>query len=1478
MWGLAFVLVVTLGQEDAQGPRLFTDETTSRYLDRANELLQGKQWERASELLHRVLQADPALFPETRPEMLHAAVHSEDGKLFLPVRALFLKALASMPQEGLEVYRLAHDREAEERYRAADAAGSLESRVSALSQFLDLFLITSFGDDALERMGDLLLDLGREAEALDCYRRLVDEYPSGGDRPIPVALAKAAYAAARLGDAGRCELYLERLRNEFADVAIEVEGHPVAAKALGSHPRFRVREAEAADALADWPLPGGNAARNGLLADLPAEGFPEKPLWSYRLEQRDPRLIGLEDGWIVSRHDREPSDKPTTSGNADLVRAFPALLPAVVDGVVFYKDYAELVDRRLGSGTLLRGVLGRLTKEPRNPAFRYPLELVRPRPRDPARAAGYEEIYRHFDYGGNGVAVDGNHILVVTQRHAPSQFGEVQEVANHLVCYERNPRGIVLKWAWGDMDGLLYPRSIAVDPKARAAWRDDYESHRSAVILGPGVVSGGFVYTLAQEGGRSAGTSLWAFRIEDGRVAFRTLLHGADPAEHYHLPAGATVAAAGGLVYATTGAGVVAAVEAHPPGRVRWIRRYERSLSARAGGRRGNQRQVVEQAFALSDPIVAGGTLVAAPVDAAALLAFAAESGELLWSVPRGQLPGGACLVGVTQGAAILAGRSAHAIDLRTGRPLSARPAALPGSPEGRGFVSPGAAYLPVKSAGGCFVVRFDPRAGEITAQLPVGAPRLGNILSVGGGLLVANAEEISFHSSVARELARRADAADARAIEERARILLLGERRADARAEFRRAIEAAAREGSDDAPIRRAAIDNLFAIARDGGDLSAIEEARAIAPNALYRAQATLVESEVHALAGKPAEAFQALDRLANESAGTAVVLGNAVLPAEQAAAAQRRLFLRARPEFQEEFARATRARIAESFGRKDEAELARIPALVGIPPAEEAYLRHADLLLAANREAEAELSLRCLVRDFPESPQVAVAHLRVALSLARRGAYEEARRERDRASARMKDAAEEARALLEKVDAALPRREADSGTPMRIALPLAVSASIPPQGAPVRVEGSSVSMLADPTGWSRLRPDGSVLWRHERPAPLGSADTPETAELAAIADEARFASEFEGDIVLGDLFGLARLDGSTGKPRFERAEAEQARLLSLVRADRMEIRKEGHLLRRGRLPRYAIAGPFLWRASPLSGVEVIDLRSGETVTRDPTATGPLAGPPQVQGSIVVVGWTAPGRARIYQLDGNFLRERTVPVLLAPPRLDAAGRLFLVAGSDEEASDGELLVESVQGSSPLPGSGIKVHFRYAAMLAADPELALFHDGSTRPEGNLHLIDHVSGTVQAIRAPEINREFDTARSGEALFVLTHKRGFHDEGARIYRIDLRSRRCDPYANPKQCDLYSSLLVTQDLLFLAGAQGTNGFVQAFEKEPAPERRKPSTVFQVGNDVFDLLAVKPTGSPRFDLPPALAPFGRTILVSGPAGCRRLAPAQNR
>ena len=746
--------------------QLLTDETIPLYLSRGRELARNQQWETMVDVLQRIVIGDPKVFTDLKAEVLNAAVYSEDGVLYYPARELCIKELAAMPPEGLRAYRTRFDNAARDLYAKAERTADIEQRIAAYGEVFDSYLVSSVGDDALLASGDLNLELGRYYEALALYRRLIEVYPKDTDRNLAMVLAKAAYCSARIGDREHRDVLLERLASEHPRARILIEGRPVAATALGEHSAMALRDAGDRVSDADWAMPGGNPARVRVIEDLP-EDIAREPFWRFRLAQRDPRLAGLYGSWTVTMHDRAKSDKPAGMVHHDLDTPYPTVRPVLYDGLVVYKDCLELVARRVGSGTFvaLRGryetTLESETEAGDDPAYLFPVRFVRPDTGKGEKAGPQsEDIHRFLDYGGNTVVASGDQFFTVENHRALSYLRRnsvpTPGRSNLLVTYNRF-NGKTL-WAW---NSELCAREVRGDPEAFQQWTKDFQAHRRPAFRGPGVASGGMLYTVAFESeGHFEGVSLWAFGLRQGRVRFRTLLHQPDKVPQ-RLPVGAALAVAGGVVYVQTGGGILAAVDSLPPGRVRWISRYRRNFmqTKKGRGRRRRQRSSqILQKFAHNEPVVVAGKVIIAPPDANEIIAFHAETGRIAWRVPkdRGPLKDAkiAHIVGVSNGILVMAGAAACGIDVARGEVVWGPNLLMAGFAYGRGLVGRKYAYVPTMMPGEkrAAIHRFDLLTGAAADPLRFKVQRLGNMIVVDGRLIVANEDEVMCFTSAAHE------------------------------------------------------------------------------------------------------------------------------------------------------------------------------------------------------------------------------------------------------------------------------------------------------------------------------------------------------------------------------------------------------------------------------------------------------------------------------------------------------------------------------------------------------------------------------------------------------------------------------------------------------------------------------------------------------------------------------------------------------
>ncbi|MHC4820048.1 MAG: outer membrane protein assembly factor BamB family protein, partial [Planctomycetota bacterium] len=224
--------------------------------------------------------------------------------------------------------------------------------------------------------------------------------------------------------------------------------------------------------------------------------------------------------------------------------------------------------------------------------------------------------------------------------------------------------------------------------------------------------------------------------------------------------------------------------------------------------------------------------------DADEAVALDAETGRIAWTHSKEALGSLAHIVGVADGVLVLAGQQVLALDLARGKKVWG-PETLAGWPRGRGLIGARYAYLPTRHEGArrSYLERFDLTNGSSAPPLQFDVRQLGNLVISEGRLVAANGEEVMCFTTQAAELERvdrriAKKGATSALLLERALIDLAGDtpRHDRARADFRRALEAAAAEREDDRMIRAHAIENLLAIADKGSDLNALDEALGLA------------------------------------------------------------------------------------------------------------------------------------------------------------------------------------------------------------------------------------------------------------------------------------------------------------------------------------------------------------------------------------------------------------------------------------------------------------------------------------------------------------------------------------------------------------------------------------------------------------------------------------------------------------------------
>ena len=226
-------------------------------------------WERAFKALEKVQEADP-----------NALTPSSDG-LYMPTRRVLRHALAELPPAGKQAYRLFHDADAKTLFAQAEGKNEVEK----LRKVFNDFFITSVGDAAADRLGDIYFEQGEMDKAAECWQAVLQWCPESA-LPRVRLLVKSAIAEARGGHWDAFDELNREVHQRHAEEKVVLGGKSaVAAAQLDAFGKKNRPQTQAAEGQrADLHLP---------VADAPA--------WQFRIiPQRDASAfaqVGMNWGW-----------------------------------------------------------------------------------------------------------------------------------------------------------------------------------------------------------------------------------------------------------------------------------------------------------------------------------------------------------------------------------------------------------------------------------------------------------------------------------------------------------------------------------------------------------------------------------------------------------------------------------------------------------------------------------------------------------------------------------------------------------------------------------------------------------------------------------------------------------------------------------------------------------------------------------------------------------------------------------------------------------------------------------------------------------------------------------------------------------------------------------------------------------------------------------------------------------------------------
>ncbi|HWE37427.1 MAG TPA: PQQ-binding-like beta-propeller repeat protein, partial [Isosphaeraceae bacterium] len=184
-------------------------------IDDFDRFQRRKAWERAL----KAIDAIPA-------DQASRFIDGKDG-FIIPLARKRHDLLSALPPEGQSAVRLFHDAEAKKLLDEAEGAAELPN----LEKLFSAYFITTVGDNAADRLGDLYFEMGRFDRAADCWLAVLRERPDTDLSPALLTV-KAALALTRAGRREEAEALRRDLADRFADERVTLGGQTARAAEL----------------------------------------------------------------------------------------------------------------------------------------------------------------------------------------------------------------------------------------------------------------------------------------------------------------------------------------------------------------------------------------------------------------------------------------------------------------------------------------------------------------------------------------------------------------------------------------------------------------------------------------------------------------------------------------------------------------------------------------------------------------------------------------------------------------------------------------------------------------------------------------------------------------------------------------------------------------------------------------------------------------------------------------------------------------------------------------------------------------------------------------------------------------------------------------------------------------------------------------------------------------------------------------------
>ena len=694
---------------------LDSSEAAETLLRNAASHVQAGQWSEAIGIYQRVIEQYGEKVARLPRDPAEAG--GDEFVLFVDLREFCQRTIAGLPDEARAVYRRRMDPQAERWYREGQSGRD----VAALRRVVEQAFCTSWGDDALELLGDLAFQDGRFGEALAMYRRLAADDPENPlnlvhpDPSIDMAqvAAKKLLCRAAAGDRPTAA-DLEAFARRFPGASGSLAGRkgPLAAAVASAIATDHLAPPTQADGR--WPTFAGSPTRNKVVAESIDVGSLQ---WRVALD----RISLARPGGPYGRAAIGRNNDGASSASAS---QFLGYHPIIVGDQVIVGNASRVVGYNLSD---------------------------RPDPGDGSQALGVEPAWVHDPEDGAATPRARQSSWSIPRYTLTAAGGRI-----FARMGTSSPPGFIGGPRGGGFDSYL----VAIDrdrPGGKPLWvqtssqltlpdRPAGQVGRTLNFEGTPVADEHSVYVAITDRREQTATYVASYDAADGSLRWIRYL-GAAASEIDNFMAmgafGGLAASAdpghrlltldGPVLYYQTNLGALAAIDAES-GSIRWATTYPRQDSMR--GQAGTRD--------LNPAVVHDGLVFVAPSDASSIFAFEAQTGRLKWKA--GPVPDEvklAHLLGVAKGRLVATGDKVLWFDVRDGKLLHAWPDAGTREGYGRGLLAGDQVYWPTRNEIQVLDQASGGRSGPPIKLLETYRTTGGNLAAGDGYLVVAQADAL---------------------------------------------------------------------------------------------------------------------------------------------------------------------------------------------------------------------------------------------------------------------------------------------------------------------------------------------------------------------------------------------------------------------------------------------------------------------------------------------------------------------------------------------------------------------------------------------------------------------------------------------------------------------------------------------------------------------------------------------------------------